>query len=113
MLKQGGLCMLNQCVIVGKVVALPTLQETVNKNKVANLLLEVDRSFKNAEGVVETDIFNVQLWRGIAENCCDVCSIGSIVAIKGRLQAFNVQKENNTFYNAEVIAEKVSFIHVA
>ncbi len=104
--------MLNQCVLVGKVKQVPQLQETANKNKVATLLLEVERSFKNSEGVLESDVFNVQLWRGIAETCCDVCTIGSVIAIKGRIQSFNVQKESNTFYNAEIIAEKVSFITI-
>lgn len=104
--------MLNQCVLVGRVVELPKLQETSNGNKVASMLLEVDRSFRNAEGQVEKDIFNVQLWRGIAETCCDVCTPGSIVAIKGRIQAFNHRKDENIYYNAEIIAEKVSFLNV-
>lgn len=102
--------MLNQCVLVGRVMELPKLQETVNGNKVASMLLEVDRSFKTSEGVLEKDIFNVQLWRGIAETCCQVCLPGSLVGIKGRLQSFNHRKEENTFYNAEVIAERVSFL---
>lgn len=102
--------MLNQCILVGRVLEMPKLQTTANGNKVASMLLEVDRSFKTTEGIVEKDIFNVQLWRGIAETCCDVCKPGSIVAIKGRLQAFNHRKEDNVFYNAEVIAERVSFI---
>ncbi len=103
--------MLNQVVLVGKVVKLPELITTSNGNKVASLLLEVDRSFKTSEGVVEQDIFNVQLWRGVAEQCCDVCKLGSWLAIKGRIQAHNVQKEEVTYFNSEIIAEKVSFIY--
>ncbi len=102
--------MLNQCVLVGRVLEMPRLQKTANGNKVASLLLEVDRSFKNSEGIIEKDVFNIQLWRGIAETCCDVCTPGSLIGIKGRLQAFNTQREENTYYNAEVIAERVSFL---
>ncbi len=102
--------MLNQSILIGKVVQMPVLQETPNKLKVANLLLEVERGYKNSDGTVDSDIFNVQLWRGIAESCCDLCTIGSILVVKGRLQSFNVHKENTTYYNAELVAEKVSFI---
>lgn len=102
--------MINQCVLVGRVKEMPKLSETANGNKVASMLLEVDRSFKSAEGIVEKDIFNIQLWRGIAETCSEVCTAGSLVGIKGRIQSFNVKKEENIFYNAEVIAEKVSFL---
>ena len=105
--------MLNQCVLVGRVKEMPRLQETVNGNKVASLLLEVERSFKTSDGFVEKDVFSVQLWRGIAETCCEVCVPGSLVGIKGRLQSFNVKKEDNTFYNAEVIAERVSFLDMS
>ena len=104
--------MLNQVVLVGKVIEMPQLRETTGGNKVASLLLEVDRSFKTMEGVVEKDIFNVQLWRGIAEDCCNLCVIGSLLGVKGRIQSFNYQKEENTYYNAQVVAEKVSFLNV-
>ena len=57
--------MLNQIVLVGKVVELPTLRETSSGSKVANLLLEVDRTFKNAQGEYEKDLIVCTMWRGV------------------------------------------------
>lgn len=104
--------MLNQIVLVGKVVELPTLRETSAGNKVANLLLEVDRSYRNAQGDYDKDLIMCTLWRGVAETASNVCTVGSLVGVKGRLQANSFEtKDNRPFYYCEVIAEKVSFLH--
>jgi single-strand DNA-binding protein len=103
--------MLNQIVLVGKVVELPTLRETSSGNKVANLLLEVDRNFRNTSGEYDKDLIMCTLWRGVAETASSVCEIGSLVGVKGRLQANSFEtKDNRPFYYCEVIAEKVSFL---
>ena len=47
--------MLNQSVIVGRVVRDPELKETENGNKVTNLTLAVPRSYKNINGEYDTD----------------------------------------------------------
>ncbi len=104
--------MLNQIVLVGRVYQMPNLVKTANGSVIASLLLEVDRCFKNPDGIVEKDIFNIQLWRGIAETCCDVLEIGSLIGVKGRIQAHNYEKQDLQYYNAEIIAEKVSFLDV-
>ena len=55
--------MLNQIVLVGRVIQLPEIRETPSGAKVATLHLEVDRNFRNSHGEYEKDIFNVTLWR--------------------------------------------------
>lgn len=103
--------MLNQVVIVGKVVKLPEVKETSTGVKLAELLVEVDRNFKNSQGEYETDQIQCTLWRGIAESAIEQCTIGSLIGIKGRLQANAFEtKENRPFRYCEVIAEKVSFL---
>ncbi len=47
--------MLNQSVIVGRVVRDPELKETESGNKVTNLTLAVPRSYKNVNGEYDTD----------------------------------------------------------
>ena len=47
--------MLNQSVLVGRVVRDPELKETENGNKVTNLTLAVPRSYKNVNGEYDTD----------------------------------------------------------
>ncbi|NLC96616.1 MAG: single-stranded DNA-binding protein [Erysipelotrichaceae bacterium] len=103
--------MLNQCVLVGKVKELPTIKQTNNGNTYAQLILEVDRNFRNSDGTLSSDLFQVTLWKGIAETCLNLCKLNDVIALKGRLQASVYESEKNkTYYNAEVIAEKVSFI---
>ncbi len=103
--------MLNQIVLVGKVVELPEIRETASGNKVANLLLEVDRNYRNVHGEFDKDLIMCTLWRGVAESASTVCKIGSLVGVKGRLQANSFDtKDNRPFYYCEVVAEKVSFL---
>ena len=63
--------MLNQTVLVGRIVKNPELKETDSGKKVANIILAVPRSFKNSEGQYETDFISCVLWKGIAENTAE------------------------------------------
>lgn len=103
--------MLNQVVLVGRVAELPEIKETASGIKLAQMLIEVDRSFRNSQGEYEKDLFMCTLWRGIAETAIAQCEVGSLIGVKGRLQAGNFDtKEHSKFYYCEVVAEKVSFL---
>ncbi len=104
--------MLNQCALVGKVKELPIIKKTKNGNSTAFVTLEVEKNFRNSNGEVEFDIFNVQLWKGIAEDVVDFSKIGSVLAIRGRLVSRPHITDENTYYNVDIIAEKVNFIQV-
>ena len=78
--------MLNQVVVVGRIVRDPELNQTENGKKVSNITLAVPRNYKNADGVYETDFIDATLWTNIAENTCEYCKQGDMVGIKGRLQ---------------------------
>ena len=45
--------MLNQLVIVGRLVKEPEVKETENGNKVTNITIAIPRSYKNADGIYE------------------------------------------------------------
>ena len=103
--------MLNNAVIVGRIVQNPELKETEKGGKLANIVLAVPRSFKNSNGEYETDFINCTLWRGIAESTAEYCKKGDLVGIKGRIQTSNYQdSEGNKKYTSEVVAEKVTFL---
>ncbi|MEF9920526.1 MAG: single-stranded DNA-binding protein [Erysipelotrichaceae bacterium] len=102
--------MLNQIVLVGKVVELPEIKETTNGNKIGNIGLLLNRPFKNSNGIYDTDYVSITLWKGIAETVSEVCRINDIIAIKGRLQTSDYTKDDVVYHNYEIIAEKVSFI---
>ena len=103
--------MLNQIVIVGRLVKDPELRQTEGGKKVTNITLAIPRSYKNSEGVYETDFVDCVLWTGIAENTTEYCKKGDILGVKGRVQTRtyeNAEKEKR--YVTEVVAEKVTFL---
>lgn len=71
--------MLNQAVLVGRIVQDPELRETENGNKIANMTLAVPRSYKNANGEYDTDFISCVLWKGVAENTVEYCKKGDLV----------------------------------
>lgn len=95
--------MLNQVVIVGRLVERPIVEENENGKKVCNITLAVPRSFKNDEGIYDTDFIKCILWNGIAENTVEYCEKGDIVGVKGRLQCLSGNE-------LQVVAEKVTFL---
>lgn len=102
--------MINSVVLTGRVIELPKMRETATGIKYANIMLEITRPFKNCNGFYDSDKISVTLWKGIAEIANDVCQIGDMLGIKGRIQTYSVEKESQTYYNYEIIAEHVSFM---
>lgn len=106
--------MLNQVVLVGRLTANPEVNDVEKEKKVSTVTLAVQRTFKNSEGLYETDFIKCVLWNGIATNTSEYCKQGDIVGIKGRLQTHSYDDENGTKkYVTEVIAEKVTFLSSA
>lgn len=85
--------MLNQLVLVGRI---------YNNEEEGYITLAVPRSFKNEEGIYETDYIKCRLFREIEKNTKEWTKKGDVAGIKGRLQ-----EEEGTLY---VMAEKVTFI---
>ena len=102
--------MLNQSVIVGRVVRDPELKETESGNKVTNLTLAVPRSYKNVNGEYDTDFISCVLWKGVAENTVEYVRKGDLVGIKGRLQTRTIELEDHNQHMMELVAEKVTFL---
>ena len=92
--------MLNQVVLVGRVTSIEEISK--EENKICNITLAVQRSYKNVDGEYETDFILCSVWRGIAENVLEYCKKGDLIGIRGRLQS-----NENGF---ELIAEKVTFL---
>lgn len=102
--------MLNQVVIVGRLVKDPELKETEEGKKVANITLAVPRNFKNIDGEYDTDFIDCTLWTGIAENTSEYCKKGDLIGVKGRLQVSKYEKDEETKFRTDIIAEKVTFL---
>ena len=102
--------MLNQVVVVGRLVRDPELRETESGNKVTYITLAVPRSYKNSNNEYETDFIDCTLWKGIAESTSEYCHKGDLLGIKGRLQTGSYEKDGEKKYTTDVIAEKITFL---
>ena len=103
--------MLNQFVIVGRLVRDPDLHETENGKKVTTITVAVPRSYKNSNGEYESDFINCILWNGVAQNTTEYCKKGDLLGVKGRVQTRSVvDKDEKTNYLTEMIAEKITFL---
>ena len=103
--------MLNQAVLVGRIVQTPELRETENGKELARVTLAVPRSFKNSNGEYETDFISCVMWKGVAENTVEYCKQGDLVGIKGRIQSREYETDEETKKHVtEVVAEKVTFL---
>lgn len=101
--------MLNQIVLVGRLVRDPELRE-YEGGKYTYVTLAVPRSYKNADGNYDTDFIDCKLWDGIAENASEFCKKGDLLGVKGRVQSSVYEKEEKKNYVTDIIAEKITFL---
>lgn len=95
--------MLNQTILVGRLTSNPE-GDTIN--------LAVNRSYKNVEGIYETDFIDIKLGNSVAENVKEYCRKGDLVGIKGTLQQRDIDDGDGHIlaHGAIVVADRVTFL---
>lgn len=103
--------MLNQIILVGRLVKEVELEKEGDKN-VAIMTLAVPRSYKNENGEYDTDFVDCTLWNAIAKNTAEYCKKGDVIGIRGRIQTNTIEKEDGTKeHKIVIIAERVTFLN--
>jgi len=103
--------MLNQVVLVGRLVKNPELQITENGKKITKITLAVPRSYKNMSGEYDTDFLECTLWTNVAESTTEYCQSGDMLGVKGRIQRRIIETEDGSKKKkTEIVAEKVTFL---
>ena len=103
--------MLNQAVLVGRLVRDPELYETENGRKVTHITLAIPRSYKNINGEYQTDFIDCILWQGVAESTVEYVKKGDLIGIKARIQSRNIiDSDENKKTIMGIIADKVTFL---
>ena len=103
--------MLNQIILVGRLVSDLEIKETIEDRKEVTITLAIPRSFKNAEGEHETDFIPCKVGYTMCDTLKEYCEKGDLIGVKGRVQSKSYLREDGTSYNAvELIAEKVTFL---
>ena len=95
--------MLNQIVLVGRLVQDPEIKELGNGKRTAVITLAVPRSYKSVSGEYDTDFIPCKVWDDIADNVKKFCEKGDLIGIRGR-----VAKLNNE--DLEIVAEKITYL---
>ena len=102
--------MINNAVIMGRLVADPELRTTASGNSVSSFTVAVDRSFARQGEEKQADFIDVIAWRQTAEFICKYFRKGSMIAIQGHIQTRMYEDKNGNKRKAvELIADNVSF----
>ena len=103
--------MMNQFWGVGRLVAKPEVKESENGNKYTNYTVAVPRSYKNADGVYETDFLDVVSFGSVAEKTAEYCQKGDMIGIKGRIETSIYENENGEKKKStQIIADNITFL---
>lgn len=102
---------MNKVILVGNLTRDPELSETQSGIAVCRFAIAVSRDYANADGMRETDFFNITVWRGRAENCGKYLKKGNKVAVVGSLQNRSYEDKDGVKRNVtDVVASEVEFL---
>lgn len=103
--------MVNSVMLVGRLAQDIEVKKLDSGKEVTKVGLAVPRSFKNPDGLYETDFFDCVLWEGLAKNASEYCKKGDTVGVRGRLQTSNYEADDGTKRKAvEIVVEKLTFL---
>ena len=102
---------MNKIHIIGNVVHTPDVRQTKKGDAVCSFSVAVKRRFKNpATGDYDTDFFEVQCWRQLAELCAKYLEKGKKVAVVGAMQSRDYEKDGVKKRAWELVADEVEFL---
>lgn len=102
--------MINNVVLMGRLVATPELRNTQNGVAVTSFALAVDRSYARAGEQRQADFIDCVAWRNTAEFITRYFQKGSMIAITGSIQTRMYDDKNGNKRKAtEIIVDQASF----
>ncbi len=102
--------MLNQIILVGRLVEDLSVKRLEEGKKVGELILAVQREFKNMDGQYDTDFIKCVCWDHLADSIEPFCKKGSLIAVKGRLQIKKTVVGETKLNMLELIAMRVIYL---
>ena len=103
--------MINNVVLVGRLVRDPELRYTPSNQAVATFSLAVNCNFKSQNGEREADFINCVIWRQQAENLANWAKKGALIGITGRIQTRNYEnQQGQRVYVTEVVADSFQLL---
>ena len=103
----------NKVILVGNLGKDPEVRYLDSGVAVANFSLATTENYKNKQGekVSQTEWHNIVIWRGLAEVAEKWLKKGSSVYIEGKIRTNKWEdKEGNTRYNTEILADNMTML---
>lgn len=101
---------MNQVGLVGRLTKDPVLRQLSEYRNQTSFALAINRSYRNAQGNIDTDFVLCVAWGKVAERITQYCGKGSLIGISGRIQTRSfLNKDNERVFMTEVVADEVRF----
>ena len=100
----------NKAFILGRVGKDPQVSHINDTKKVSFSMATTDRCYTKQDGKVipdRTEWHNIVAWRGLAEVCEKYVHKGDMLYIEGKIQTRSWEKDGQTHYITEIVAEGV------
>lgn len=97
---------MNSVTLIGRMVKEPELKYTQNGKATTRFTLAVQREFNRDEA----DFINCVSWEKRAETIAQYFKKGQKIAIQGRLNVSNYDKNGETVWKTDVIVDKFEFV---
>lgn len=103
--------MVNNVVIMGRMVRDPELRQLDNGTSVTSFSVAVDRNYVDkTTNERQADFLNVVAWRQTADFVCKYFHQGDMIALEGSLQSRKyTDKDGNNRTAIEIVANNISF----
>ena len=102
--------MINNVVLMGRLVAAPELRSTGTGISVTSFTLAVERAYAKSGEQRQADFIDCVAWRNTAEFITKYFQKGSMIAITGSIQTRNYEDKNGNKRKAvEILVDNASF----
>lgn len=104
---------INKVIIIGNLGRDPEIRYTQQGTAVVNLAVATSEQWTDktsGERQEKTEWHRIVIFGRMAENCEKYLSKGRQVYVEGRLQTRSYEKEGQTHYNTEIVANTVQFL---
>lgn len=102
--------MYNYFMFVGRLAKEPEIVTFEDGKKVVNISMAVARSFKNVNGEIETDFFQIAFWDYLVDYVIDNIKVGMFISVKGRVQTTPKELANGYVLSTPtLIGERLMF----
>jgi single-strand DNA-binding protein len=102
--------MYNKATLIGRLTRDPETRVTASGITVTRFTVAVDRFRKKDTGESVTDFLRVVAWRRLAEICGEYLTKGKLIAVEGRLQLSEYEKDGERRQMTEIVADNVQML---